>query len=200
MFTHSFQLSVFILFHCNIHVRIVFSLSSCVFEKLWEKPKIFLASSFPCWELSRVNSFSHFSFSSLICFLQEKPKTPKIFQCVSLKFFSFYLSRTEEKTTMKLLSGSHLHYHLPNKEPILPCHLLLNIMFADSSLVHGILALLLFSYHSVVQVKGNNDDIWWIDCGREKRVWTQLIFVFVNMFSLVSLIQHIMIKHVCNDN
>ena len=60
---------------------------------------------------------------------------------------------------MKLLSGSHLHYCLPNKEPILPCLLLLNKMFADSSLVHGILALLLFSYHSVVQVKGNNDDI-----------------------------------------
>ena len=25
-------------------------------------------------------------------------------------------------------------------------------------------------------------------------------FVFVNMFNLVSMIQHIMIKHVCNDN
>ena len=60
---------------------------------------------------------------------------------------------------MKLLSGSHMHYCLPNKEPILPCLLLLNKMFADSSLVQSTLALLLFSYHSVVQVKGNNDDI-----------------------------------------
>ena len=60
---------------------------------------------------------------------------------------------------MKLLSGSHQLYCLPNKEPILPCLLLLNKMFADSSLVHITLALLLSSYHSVVQVKGNNDDI-----------------------------------------
>jgi large subunit ribosomal protein L5 len=30
----SFQLSVFILFHCIIHVSFIFSLSSCVFEKL----------------------------------------------------------------------------------------------------------------------------------------------------------------------
>ena len=60
---------------------------------------------------------------------------------------------------MKLLSGSHLHFCLPNKEPILPCLLLLNKMFADSCLVHDTLALLLFSYHSVLQEKGNNDDI-----------------------------------------
>ena len=60
---------------------------------------------------------------------------------------------------MKLLSGSHLHYRLPNKEPILLYLLLLNKVFADSSLVHDILAPLLFSYPSVVQVKGNNDDI-----------------------------------------
>ena len=45
---------------------------------------------------------------------------------------------------MKLLIGSHLHYRQPNKEPILPCLLLLNKMFADSSLVHDTLALLLF--------------------------------------------------------
>ena len=60
---------------------------------------------------------------------------------------------------MKMLSGSHLHYHSSNKEPMLPCLLLLNKMFTDSSLVHGTFALLLFSYHLVVQVKGNNDDI-----------------------------------------
>ena len=39
------------------------------------------------------------------------------------------------------------------------CLLLLNKMFVDSSLVHDTLELLLFSYNSVVQVKGNNDDI-----------------------------------------
>ena len=60
---------------------------------------------------------------------------------------------------MKLLSGSHLHYRLPNKEPILPYLLLLNKMFADSILVHSTLALLLSSCHSVVQVKGNDDNL-----------------------------------------
>ena len=60
---------------------------------------------------------------------------------------------------MKMLSGSHMNNCGTNKEHILPCLLLLNKMFADSSLVHGTLALLLFSYRSVVQVKGNNDDI-----------------------------------------
>ena len=60
---------------------------------------------------------------------------------------------------MKLLSASHMHYCSSNKEPILPCLLLLNKMFADSSLGHVTLALLLCSHHSVLQVKGNNDDI-----------------------------------------
>ena len=60
---------------------------------------------------------------------------------------------------MKLLSGSPLYHCLSNKAPILLCLLLLNKMFVDSSLVHGTLALLLFSYHSVMQVKGNDDDI-----------------------------------------
>ena len=59
---------------------------------------------------------------------------------------------------MKMLSGSHMNNCGSNKEPILPCLLLLNKMFADSSLVHSTLALLLFSYRSIVQVKGNNDD------------------------------------------
>ena len=60
---------------------------------------------------------------------------------------------------MKMLSGSYMHYCLFNKEPIFPCLLLLNKMFAYTSLVHNTLALLLFSYHSVMQVKGDNDDI-----------------------------------------
>ena len=45
---------------------------------------------------------------------------------------------------MKMLSGSHMHYFLSNEEPILPCLLLLNEMFADSILAHDTLALLLF--------------------------------------------------------
>ena len=40
----SFQLSVSTLFHCIIHVKFIFLISSCVFEKLWENPKIFPAS------------------------------------------------------------------------------------------------------------------------------------------------------------
>jgi hypothetical protein len=59
---------------------------------------------------------------------------------------------------MKMLSGPHMHYCLSNRDPILPCLLPLNKMLADFGLVHSTLALLLFSYHSVVQVKGNNDD------------------------------------------
>ena len=60
---------------------------------------------------------------------------------------------------MKVLSDSLMNNCWSSKDPILPCLLLLNKMFADSSLVHDTLALLLFSYLSVVQVKGNDDDI-----------------------------------------
>ena len=103
------------------------------------KPKKISRSSFACWELSRVNSFCRSCFTFF-----RKTKTPKIFQCVSLNFFSFYSSCTEEKTTMKMLSGSHMNNCWTNKEPILPCLLLLNKMFADSNLVHDTLALLFF--------------------------------------------------------
>ena len=71
---------------------------------------------------------------------------------------------------MKMLSGSHMNKCGSNKEPILPCLLLLNKMFADSILVHRTLALLLFSHRSVVQVTGNNEDIRRTGRGREKRV------------------------------
>ena len=60
---------------------------------------------------------------------------------------------------MKMLSGYHMNNCRSNKEPILPYLLPLDNSFADSRLVYDTLALLLFSYHSVVQVKGNNDDI-----------------------------------------
>ena len=93
-----------------------------------------------------------------ICLFKKTKKSKNISVCFS-EFLFLLLSHTEEKTTMKMLSGSHLHYCLSNKEPILPCLHLLNKMFVDSILVHNTLALLLFSNHSVVQVKGNNDDI-----------------------------------------
>ena len=137
-----------------------------------KNPKRFPCSYFACWELSRVNSFSRFCFL-FACW--RKPKTPIIFQCVSLNFFSFYSSCTDEKTTMKMLSGSHMNNCWTNKEHILPCLLMLNKMFADSSLVHCTLALLLFSHRLVMQVKGNNDDIRWTSRGREKPVWTRLV-------------------------
>ena len=85
-------------------------------------------------------------------------KSTNISVCFS-EFLFRLLSHIEEKTTMKMLGGSYMNNCGTNKEHILPCLLPLNKMFADSSLVHGTLALLLFSYRSVVQVKGNNDDI-----------------------------------------
>ena len=107
MFTHSFQLSVLILFHCTIHASLisVFSLLlvclknlkknkkiNCSFQLVYfpclyvviikRKPKKISRSSFACWELSRVNSF------------------------ISFLFFG----GREEKTMIKMLSGSYMHY------------------------------------------------------------------------------------------
>ena len=100
---------------------------------------------------------------------------------------------------MKMLSGSHMNNYGSNKEPILPCLLLLNKMFADSSSVHGTLALLLFSYLSVVRVKGIMTIYDGLSEMRETGM-NSTCSVFVNMFNLLSMIQPIMIKHVCNDN
>ena len=134
-----------------------------------ENPKRFPRSSFACWELSRVNSFSCFCFSFYLL-VQENQKLQKYFSVFLWIFLFFLSSRTEEKTMMKVLSGPHMHSCWSNKEPILPCLLPLNKMFVDSSLVHDTLALLLFSYRSVMQVKDNNEDIRWTGRGREKRV------------------------------
>ena len=87
MFTHSFQLSVLILFHCPIHASLFSFLSfllvclinlkkkqkkqlqllaSLLFMPvvvvIKRKPKNISRSSFSCWELSRVNSFILFLF------------------------------------------------------------------------------------------------------------------------------------------
>ena len=105
MFTHSCQLSVLILFHCNIHaslfsfsrflvclknlkknqknqLQLLASLLSMPVVVIKRKLKNISRSSFACWELSRVNSF------------------------ISFLFFG----GREEKTMMKMLSGSHMHY------------------------------------------------------------------------------------------
>ena len=90
MFTHSFQLSVLILFHCTIHASL-FSflcfllvclknlkkkpkkqlqllaslLSMPVVVIIKRKPKKISRSSFACWVLSLVNSFSRSCFTYL---------------------------------------------------------------------------------------------------------------------------------------
>ena len=100
-------------------------------------------SSFACWELSRVNSF------------------------ISFLFFG----GREEKTTMKMLTGSHMYYCWSNKEPILPCLLLwINVCRFQLSPMH--VHYYYYPHHSVVQVKGNNDDIWWTVY--DERSWYEL--------------------------
>ena len=88
MFTHSFQLSVLILFHCTIHasifpfsrfllvclnnlnknqknqLQLLASLLSMLVVVIKRKPKKIACSSFACWELSRVNSFISFLWGS----------------------------------------------------------------------------------------------------------------------------------------
>ena len=56
-------------------------------------PKIFPCSSFACWELSRVNSFSCFCFSLLFAFFQENKKLQKyfsVFLSISFLFIESY--------------------------------------------------------------------------------------------------------------
>ena len=83
MFTHTHcQMSVLILFHCNIHASLfsfscfllvclinlkknekkLVSLLSMLVVVTKRKPKNISRSSFACWELSRVNSFISFLF------------------------------------------------------------------------------------------------------------------------------------------
>ena len=130
------------------------------------KPKKISRSSFACWELSHVNSFSRSCFTFF-----TKTKTLKTFQCVSLKFFFLFFGGQEEKTMMKMLSGSHMHYCWSNKEPILLCLLLwINVCRFQLSPMH--VHYYYYPHHSVVQVKGNNDDIWWT--GWDEKSWYEL--------------------------
>ena len=105
------------------------SLLSMLVVELKIKPKNISRSSFTCWELSRVNSF-----------------------------YFLFLSLGVEKTILKMLSGSHMHDCLFNLEPILlvfslelnACRFQLSPMHMHSDY---------YTHRSVVQVKGNNDDI-----------------------------------------
>ena len=57
-----------------------------------------------------------------------------------------------------------------------------------------------YSHRSVVQVKGNYDDIYDELTEMGKAGMNSTSFVFVNMMSSSFLIQLVMNKHVCNDN
>ena len=85
-------------------------------------------------ELSHVNSFSCFCFSFVSLISSEKTKTPKTFQCVSLKFFSFLWGSRGEDHDENVEWPSYaslLIQHRANITLSSP----LNQMFADSSLV-----------------------------------------------------------------
>ena len=116
----------------------------------------------------------------LFCFLLEKNKNSKNISVHFVEIIFFSLGR-KEKTTMKMLSGSHMHYCWSKKDPILPCLLLwINICRFQLSLGHA--HFYYYSHHSVMQVKGNNDD----------NGCNSTYFVFVNMISSSFLIEPIM--------
>jgi hypothetical protein len=78
---------------------------------LKKNQKDFLVLLFACWELSRVNSFSCFCFSFLKFASFQKTKNSKNISVCFSEFLFCLLSHTKEKTTMKKLSGSHMHYY-----------------------------------------------------------------------------------------
>ena len=130
------------------------------------KPKKISRSSFAC--RVHVNSFSCSCFTFF-----RKQKLQKHFNVFLWNYFLFFGGQ-EEKTTMKMLSGSHIYYCWSNKEPILPCLLLwINVSRFQLSPMH--VHFYYYPHRSVVQVKGNNDDIWWNDWDEEKLVWTRPI-------------------------
>ena len=125
-------------------------------------------SSFACWELSRVNSF----YRSCFAFFRETKNSKNIFSVFLWNSFLFFGGR-KEKTTMKMLSGSHMHYCWSNKEPILPCLLLwINVCRYQLSPMH--MHYYYYPHCSVVRVKGKwrymMDWLRW-----EKLVWTRPI-------------------------
>ena len=156
------------------------------------KPKKISRSSFACWELSYVNSFSRSCFTFF-----RKTKTPKKINVFLWNSFLFFRGR-EEKTTMKMLSGSHMHYCWSNKEPILPCLLLwINVCRFQLRPMH--VHYYYYPRRSVMLVKGNNDDIWWNKRDKEHLVWTRpilLLYIWLVHHSRCSLLW---MNHVWND-
>ena len=134
------------------------------------KPKKISRSSFTCWELSRVNSF------------------------ISFLFFG----GREEKTTMKMLTGSHMHYCWFNKSP----YYLVFSFVSDACRFHlspmHVHYYYYYSHRSVVQVKGNNDDIWWTYW--DEKSWYELNLSRFCKYDDSSFLIHLLwIKHICND-
>ena len=117
------------------------------------KPQKISRSSFACWELSRVNSFSRSCFTFF-----RKTKTPKTFQCVSLKFFSLGVERRRPwwKCWVALIC---IIVYLTKSPYYLVFSLELNACRFQLSPMH--VHYYYYPHRSVVQVKGNNDDIWW---------------------------------------
>ena len=80
------------------------SLNYCSTKKKY--PKRFPCSSFTCWELSRVNSFSRFCFSLFICLLSKKQKLQKYFSAflwISLPFYWVIPGRPQWKCWVALI-------------------------------------------------------------------------------------------------
>jgi len=69
---------------------LVFSFTFNLVVVLKENPKRFLISSFACWELSRVNSFSRFCLSFFNSFYSRKTKNSKYISVCFSKIIFFY--------------------------------------------------------------------------------------------------------------
>ena len=156
MFTQSCQLSVFILFHCTIHaslfslpslllvclknlkknkkkqLQLLASLLSMHVVVIKRTPKKISHSYFACWELSRVNSFISISFL-------WGSKGEGHDENVEWLFYALFIDLTKSPYYLVFslvlnacrfqLSPTHMHYYY------------------------------YYPHHSVMQVKGNNDDI-----------------------------------------
>ena len=177
----------------NIFCFFLVFLSGLFSSRIKRKPKKISRSSFACWELFYVNSFSRFRFF----FLQKNKNSKNISVCFfEIIFFSLGVDGISPRWKCW---GSNMHYCWSNKEPILPCLLLwINVCGFQLSPMH--MHYYYYPHCSVVQVKGNKDNIWWNDWDEEKLVWTRPIW-----FLLIWLVHHsrlslLWMKHVCNDN
>ena len=199
MFTHSFQLSVFILFHCIIHVSLFLFLAFflCVWKTLRKTKKISCSSClvyFPCLVVILKENRKKFSFffcllgafpckqffSFLSYFLQKNKNSKNKSVCFFEILFLFFGGR-EEKTTMKMLSGSHMHYCWSNKDPILPC-LLLWINVCRSSLVQCTCTLIII--HTVRSCKWKAIMTIYDEMIEMRKCWYSTYLVFVNMIDV----------------